>query len=80
MSILELYVERATQCRQEAEATPLANVRERCLRSASAWESMADKLRVTETYRANDAIRKAEQAAPAHVLEPLLVIPTGNVG
>jgi hypothetical protein len=80
MSILELYVERAIQCRQDAEATTLANVRERCLRSASAWESMADRLRVTETYRANDATRKAEQAAPAHVLERLLTPSSNNVG
>ena len=62
MSTLEIYIERAIQCRQEAASTALANVRERCLRSALAWESMADQLRVTETYRANDAVRKAERA------------------
>jgi len=72
MSTLELYIEQATQCRQEAEATTLANVRERCLRSAAAWESMADHLRVAETYRANEAIRKAEQA-PLVNRAPLLL-------
>jgi len=68
MSTLEVYLERAIQCRQEAAATALANVRERCLRSASVWESMADQLRVTETYRANDAVRKAEQATAPYRL------------
>jgi hypothetical protein len=60
MSTLEIYVERATQCRHNAADTTLANVRERCLRSALAWEAMADRLRVTEVYRANEAVRKAE--------------------
>ena len=63
MSTLKIYVERAIQCRQEAATTNLANVRERCIRSASAWESMADQLRVTDTYRADEAVRKAEQVA-----------------
>ncbi len=62
MSTLEMYIERAAQCRQEAAKTTLANVRERCLRSAIAWEGMADQLRISETYRANEAARKAEQA------------------
>jgi hypothetical protein len=63
MSItLKIYVERAAQCRQEAANTSLANVRERCLRSALAWEAMVDQLRVAETYRTNEAARKAEQA------------------
>ena len=63
MSTLEMYVERAAQCRLEASETTLANVRDRCLRSAAAWESMADQLRVTETYRAAEAVRKSEQSA-----------------
>ena len=63
MSTLEIYVERAAQCRGEAANTKLANVRERCLRSALAWERMADQLRVTETYRADDAVRRADRAA-----------------
>jgi hypothetical protein len=61
MSLLEIYVERAAQCRQEAARTRLANVRERCVRSAIAWEGMADQLRVAETYRKNEAARKAEE-------------------
>ena len=58
---LEMYIERAEECRREAASTTLANVRERCLRSALAWEAMAEQLRVTEEYRASDAARKAEQ-------------------
>ena len=62
MTTLETYVERAKQCRQDAADTTLANVRDRCLRSALAWDAMADQLRATEVYRANEAARKAEQA------------------
>lgn len=63
MSTLELYVERATQSRQEAAVARLANVRDRCLRSAVAWEAMAEQVRVTEVYqRANEVARKADLA------------------
>lgn len=58
MSTLDMYLERAAQCRAEAADTTLARVRERALRSAVAWEGMADQLRVTEVYqRANEAAR-----------------------
>lgn len=63
MSTLKMYLERAAQCREEAAETTLANVRERCLRSAIAWERMADQLRIAESFRADDAARKAERAA-----------------
>jgi hypothetical protein len=60
MSTLEMYLERAAQCRHEATNTTLANVRERALRSALAWEGMADQLRLTGVYqRANEAARSA---------------------
>jgi len=61
MSTLEFYTERAAQCRAEAELTNLANVRDRCLSAASAWDGMADRVRRTQTYRLDDAARKAEQ-------------------
>ena len=64
-AILEMYVERAAECREEAAKTTLEKVRERCLRSALAWEAMAAQLRVAEGYRANEAARKAEQSALA---------------
>jgi hypothetical protein len=62
MTTLEIYNERAARCRHEAALAVLANVKERCIRSALAWEGMADQLRVTEAYRANEAVRKAELA------------------
>jgi len=63
MSTLKTYIEQAERCREEAARTTLVNVRERCLRSALAWERMADQLRLSQTYRALDTARKAEQAA-----------------
>jgi hypothetical protein len=61
MSTLSFYTERAAQCRAEAELTSLANVRERCLSAASAWDSMADRVRRTQTYRVEDSARKAAE-------------------
>lgn len=61
---LEMYINRAAQCRREAAQTRLENVRERCLRAADKWDAMAQQLRTTEIYRANEVARKAEQASP----------------
>jgi hypothetical protein len=61
MSTLDFYTERAADCRTQAEATTLSNVRERCLSAAVAWDNMADRLRRTQTFRAEDAARKASQ-------------------
>jgi len=58
MSPLETYLERAAECRREAEETTLPNVREQCLRSAFAWEDMAARVRRAEKYRADEARRK----------------------
>jgi hypothetical protein len=61
MTPLQMYTERAAECRRQADPATLANVRDRCLSSALAWENMAERAQQTETYRANDAQRKAEQ-------------------
>jgi len=61
MSTIEFYSQRAAECRAQAGATGLANVRDRCLSAAAAWDSMADRLRRTHAYRAEDAARKIEQ-------------------
>jgi len=61
MSTLEFYSERAAHCRAEAEDTKLVNVRDRCLSAASAWDSMADRVRRTQTYRVEDAARKVAE-------------------
>ncbi|MFL6752032.1 MAG: hypothetical protein ACJ8FL_02235 [Sphingomicrobium sp.] len=61
MSTLEFYNQRAAQCRAEADATTLVNVRDRCLSAAAAWDEMADRVRRTQVYRVEDAARKVEQ-------------------
>ena len=48
---LDFYVARASEARSEADAALLANVRERCLRSAAAWDAMAERARKTERSR-----------------------------
>lgn len=48
----ELYAARADEARAEADNAALTNVRERCLRSAEAWEAMAARARRGETMRA----------------------------
>ncbi len=61
MSTLEFYKERAAACRAEAEGSNLLNVRERCLSAASAWDTMADRVRRTHIYRVADAARKVAE-------------------
>ena len=67
-SPVEMFAERAAECRREADATKQTNVRDRCLRSALAWEEIANRLRTTETYRLSEIKRKAalanEEAQP----------------
>ena len=61
MSTLAFYAERAAQCRAEADGATLVNVRARCLSAASAWDDMADRVRRTQNYRAEDAARKVAE-------------------
>ena len=60
MSTLQFYTERAAECRRDAKAATLINVRERCLSAADAWESMAERARLTQRYRTADEARKAQ--------------------
>jgi hypothetical protein len=48
---LEFYRARAEQCRAEADAAVLDNVRDRCLRAEDAWLRMADRVARTEAMR-----------------------------
>lgn len=65
MPTIDFYNERAAECRREASAATLGNVRGRCLGAAAAWDNMADRVRRTDIFRvANDA-RLNERAAPA---------------
>ena len=59
----DFYRARAAEARADAEAATLDNVRERCLRSAIAWEGMADRVRRTDRLRTETAARKAAEAA-----------------
>lgn len=55
---LEFYIARAAQARAEADTAKLSNVRERCLRSAAAWDEMASRVHTAERQRmANEAAK-----------------------
>lgn len=56
---LEFYLERAAQARAEAESTTLKNVRDRCLRSAEAWNEMAVRVQTVERLRSENETAKA---------------------
>jgi hypothetical protein len=56
---LEFYRARAEQCRVEADAATLDNVRERCLRAEDAWNRMAERVARTEAMR-----REKEESHP----------------
>ena len=61
----EFYLERAAEARRDAQATPLQNVRERCLRAAEAWEQMAARVERTGRMRAETEAKKAAALAEA---------------
>jgi hypothetical protein len=64
MTITEQYYrDRAADARRDAEAASLDNVRDRCLRSATAWDQMAARLASTDRMRAETDARKAAAAA-----------------
>jgi hypothetical protein len=52
MTPLEFYRTQAAKSAAEAAAATLGNVRDRCLRAAAAWETMAERIERTETMRA----------------------------
>lgn len=62
---IEFYRARAADARREAEKTQLQNVRDRCLRSAEAWEQMASRAARTDRMRAETEARKAAEAQAA---------------
>jgi hypothetical protein len=57
---LQVFLARAAQAREEAEAATLDHVRERCRRSEAAWQALADRAAHSERMRVADAKRKAE--------------------
>lgn len=63
MTDRETYLARAAEARAEADAATLDNVRDRCLRSAAAWNEMAARAERTERMRATLLADKARAAA-----------------
>jgi hypothetical protein len=62
MTDREIYLTRAAEAREAAEAATLDNVRERCRRSEEAWMLMADRAERTERMRATLLAAKAAAA------------------
>ena len=58
----DFYLTRAAEARAEADRSGLANVRERNLRAAAAWDVMADRAARTEQQRADQEAKKAAEA------------------
>jgi ABC-type phosphate transport system ATPase subunit len=58
MSTLLFYQGQAAKAQAEADAAILDNVRDRCLRSANAWNEMADRLQRTDKMRADREARE----------------------
>jgi len=52
MSPLQFYRDQAARAHAEAGSATLDNVRDRCARSAIAWEEMADRIARTDAMRA----------------------------
>ncbi|HEX5182498.1 MAG TPA: hypothetical protein VFW19_05025 [Allosphingosinicella sp.] len=61
----DFYEARAAAARTEAEAATLDNVRDRCLRAASAWEAMAARVQRGDHFRAKQAAEKEAAALAA---------------
>jgi hypothetical protein len=63
----EFYRARAIDARADADAASLDNVKERCLRAAAAWETMADRADRTSKMRDRQEAEKAERLATAEI-------------
>ena len=62
----DFYLARVDSCMLDASNATLDNVRDRYLRSAAAWQSMADRVIRTEQERAQrDSDKRAEQGVSA---------------
>ncbi|HST36608.1 MAG TPA: hypothetical protein VLK25_08275 [Allosphingosinicella sp.] len=76
MAVTELfYRERADEARLQADESNLANVRERCLRSAAAWDIMAARISRTTRQRVATEERKAAEREAALLAEPEAAAP-----
>lgn len=55
----DFYSARAAEARADANSAKLDNVRDRCLRSAQAWEAMAARAHRSDVFRAKQEEEKA---------------------
>jgi hypothetical protein len=75
----EFYVLRADEAAREAAGSPLANVRDRALRSEAAWRDMADRALTIERERViarevrEERIAAETEAAAEAAAEAMLV-------
>ena len=57
----DFYSVRAAEARADAQSATLDNVRERCLRAATAWEAMAARAHRSDVMRERQMAEKAAQ-------------------
>ncbi len=55
MTPLDFYRTQSTKAHADAATATLDNVRDRCLRAAAAWDSMAERIERTDAMRASRA-------------------------
>jgi hypothetical protein len=65
----EFYNTRAKEAAAEAEAATLDNVRERALRSETAWREMADRAKQMEQEREVARVEREKRQAEAKAAE-----------
>lgn len=61
MTNSQFYRARADEALMAAGETELANVRDRCLRAAAAWEEMAQRAARMDRHREQEADRRARR-------------------
>lgn len=59
------YRARADEALRAAREATLANVRDRCLRAATAWEAMAQRALRMDHHREEEATRRTQRDAAA---------------
>jgi hypothetical protein len=68
MTTYAFYAARADEARSAAGVSTLANVRDRCLRAAAAWEVMASRAERLNRHRAEEEVRRALRQSDAEQL------------
>lgn len=75
-SLAEEYLDRAEDCRRQAQNTPLPRVREKCLRAAEAWDKLGERRAAFEALQqqtgppATPRQKRALAKAWPHLAEP----------